>query len=67
MVGESYESTSWRSGPLSIVSSQKVEHVNTGEVGSSDFTDLKVTEFFKSKKDELARGETRISIYTFST
>ena len=36
MVGESYQSTSWRSGPLSIVSSQKkVEHVNTGEEGSS--------------------------------
>lgn len=40
MVGESYEATSWRSGTLSIVSiasnqKKKVEHVNTGEKGSS--------------------------------
>jgi hypothetical protein len=49
MVGESYESTSWRSGPLSIVSSQKkVEHVNTERVAVGDFTDLKAKTEFSS-------------------
>lgn len=40
MVGESYEATSWRSGPVidsvdSVEPKKKVEHVNTGVKGSS--------------------------------